>query len=123
MQANLLPPPYGLSDNEFSLLDQTDLVFIDPVSTGYSRPVEGQKARDFHGFKKDIESVGRFHPAVYHPLRALVLTQIPGGRKLWHHTFRRALRLSPGTPRSISERHHAYLSGPGFQHTGIRTRQ
>jgi carboxypeptidase C (cathepsin A) len=57
---NLLPPPYGIGDNEFSLLDQTDLVFIDPVSTGYSRPVEGQKARDFHGFKKDIESVGDF---------------------------------------------------------------
>ena len=57
---DLLPPPYGLADNEFSLLDQTDLVFIDPVSTGYSRPVEGQKARDFHGFKKDIESVGDF---------------------------------------------------------------
>jgi carboxypeptidase C (cathepsin A) len=56
----LLPPPYSLSDNEFSLLDQTDLVFIDPVSTGYSRPVEGQKAREFHGFKKDIESVGDF---------------------------------------------------------------
>ena len=57
---NLLPPPFGLADNEFSLLDQTDLVFIDPVSTGYSRPVEGQKAREFHGFKKDIESVGDF---------------------------------------------------------------
>ncbi len=56
----LLPPPYRLADNEFSLLDQTDLVFIDPVSTGYSRPVEGQKAIDYHGFKKDIESVGDF---------------------------------------------------------------
>ena len=56
----LLPPPYSLTDNEFSLLDQTDLVFIDPVSTGYSRPAEGQKAREFHGFKKDIESVGDF---------------------------------------------------------------
>ncbi len=57
---NLPKPPYQLVDNEFSLLDQTDLVFIDPVSTGYSRPVEGQKAKDFHGFKKDIESVGDF---------------------------------------------------------------
>ncbi len=56
----LLPPPYGLTDNEFSLLDQTDLVFIDPVSTGYSRPVEGQKAKEFHSFKKDIEIVGDF---------------------------------------------------------------
>ncbi len=55
-----LPPPYRLVDNEFSLFDLTDLVFIDPVSTGYSRPVEGQKAGDFHGFKKDIETVGDF---------------------------------------------------------------
>jgi carboxypeptidase C (cathepsin A) len=53
-------PPYKLADNEFSLLDQTDLVFIDPVSTGYSRPAEGQKAREFHGFKQDIQSVGDF---------------------------------------------------------------
>ena len=57
---SLLPPPYHLVDNQFSLLDKTDLVFIDPVSTGYSRPAEGQKAREFHGFKKDIESVGDF---------------------------------------------------------------
>jgi carboxypeptidase C (cathepsin A) len=54
------PPPYRLVDNEYSLLDLTDLVFIDPVSTGYSRPVPGEKAREFHGFKKDIESVGEF---------------------------------------------------------------
>ena len=53
-------PPFRLTDNEFSLLDETDLVFIDPVSTGYSRAVEGQKPKDWHGFKKDIESVGDF---------------------------------------------------------------
>ncbi len=56
----LPPPPYRLTDNEFSLLDVTDLVFIDPVSTGFSRPVVGEKAKEFHGFKKDIESVGDF---------------------------------------------------------------
>lgn len=54
------PPPFKLTDNEYSLLDETDLVFIDPVSTGYSRPVEGQKPVEWHGFKKDIESVGDF---------------------------------------------------------------
>lgn len=53
-------PPFRLTDNEHSLLDQTDLVFIDPMSTGYSRPVEGQKAKEWHGFKKDISSVGDF---------------------------------------------------------------
>ncbi len=53
-------PPFRLVNNDFSLLDVTDLVFIDPVSTGYSRPVEGQKAREWHGFSKDIGSVGDF---------------------------------------------------------------
>ncbi len=57
---NPLPPPYRLVDNEYSLLDVTDLVFIDPVSTGYSRAVPGEKPKQFHGFKKDIESVGDF---------------------------------------------------------------
>jgi len=57
---NPLPPPYQLVENEFSLLDKTDLVFIDPVSTGYSRAVPGEKAKQFHGFEKDIESVGEF---------------------------------------------------------------
>ncbi len=54
------PPPYTLVDNAFSLLDETDLVFIDPVSTGFSRAVPGEKPKQFHGFKKDIESVGDF---------------------------------------------------------------
>jgi carboxypeptidase C (cathepsin A) len=53
-------PPYNLTNNEYSLLDSTDLVFIDPISTGFSRVVAGEKAADFHGFKKDIESVGDF---------------------------------------------------------------
>ncbi len=54
------PPPYTLVDNPYSLLDQTDLVFIDPVSTGFSRVVPGEKPKQFHGFRKDIESVGDF---------------------------------------------------------------
>ena len=57
---DLPAPPYRLVPNEHSLLDVSDLVFIDPVSTGYSRPVPGEKAKDFHTFKKDIESVGDF---------------------------------------------------------------
>jgi carboxypeptidase C (cathepsin A) len=56
----LPPPPYKLTDNEFSILDETDIVFIDPMNTGYSRPVAGEKPREWHGFKKDIESVGDF---------------------------------------------------------------
>ncbi len=59
-EGGLLPPPYRLSPNEQSLLDETDLVFIDPVSTGFSRAAPGEKPRDFHTFKRDIESVGDF---------------------------------------------------------------
>jgi carboxypeptidase C (cathepsin A) len=54
------PPPYRLVANEQSLLDVTDLVFIDPVNTGYSRVMAGEAAKQFHGFKRDIESVGDF---------------------------------------------------------------
>lgn len=59
-EGGLPKPPYQLTDNEFSLLDKADLVFIDPISTGYSRPADGERAKQFHGFKKDIESVGDF---------------------------------------------------------------
>ena len=54
----LPPPPYKLTDNEFSILEETDLVFIDPMNTGYTRPVEGVAPKQWHGFKKDIELVG-----------------------------------------------------------------
>lgn len=53
-------PPFQLINNEFTLLDETDLVFIDPVSTGYSRTVPKEKPEQFHNVKKDIESVGEF---------------------------------------------------------------
>lgn len=53
-----VPPPYELVDNLETLLVHSDLVFIDPVSTGYSRAVSGQKPADYHGFQADIESVG-----------------------------------------------------------------
>jgi carboxypeptidase C (cathepsin A) len=55
-----LPPPYKWQDNEFSWLDETDLVFIDPVTTGYSRPAKDVDAKQFHGFTGDIESVADF---------------------------------------------------------------
>ncbi|MFW9777760.1 MAG: S10 family peptidase [Candidatus Heimdallarchaeota archaeon] len=58
--AKAVPPPYDLVNNEYSILDATDLVFIDPVSTGYSRAVPGEKDAQFHEYKKDIESVGEF---------------------------------------------------------------
>ncbi|QRP47070.1 S10 family peptidase [Amycolatopsis sp. FDAARGOS 1241] len=54
---DLVAPPYGLEDNPESLLVHSDLVFIDPVATGYSRVAEGGESQDYTGFKGDIESV------------------------------------------------------------------
>jgi len=54
------PPPYQVVDNESTWLDRTDLVFIDPVSTGYSRPMPREDAGQFHGLKEDIACVGDF---------------------------------------------------------------
>ncbi len=54
------PPPYKLVDNELSWLDLTDLVFIDPVTTGFSRAVPGESDASYHGLEGDVQSVGEF---------------------------------------------------------------
>ena len=54
------PPPYALTDNQYTLLGDCDLVFIDPVSTGLSRPEKGEEAHQFHGYREDVESLGDF---------------------------------------------------------------
>jgi carboxypeptidase C (cathepsin A) len=47
-------------DNPNTVLDATDLVFIDPVSTGLSRPAKGEDEKQFLGVEEDIEAVGEF---------------------------------------------------------------
>ncbi len=54
------PPPYRLVENKFSMLEFTDLVFIDPVSTGFSRAMTTKEEKNFHGVNEDIKSVGDF---------------------------------------------------------------
>jgi len=53
-------PPYRYEDNVHTWLDQTDLVFIDPVGTGFSRAASDELDKKFCSFKGDIESVGEF---------------------------------------------------------------
>lgn len=52
--------PAKIIDNENSILDMTDLVFIDPVGTGYSRAVNKDEENEFYGYDNDIRSVGDF---------------------------------------------------------------
>ena len=97
-------PPYQLKNNECSILDKTDLVFIDPVSTGFSRAVPGEEAKQFHGFRKDIESVGDF-----------ILLYL-GRYKRWGSP-KFLIGESYGTTRAgglsgyLQERHGTYLNG------------
>jgi carboxypeptidase C (cathepsin A) len=53
-------PPARLAENDLSLLDIADLVFIDPVSTGYSRVAPGVDPKKFHGTQEDVAAVGEF---------------------------------------------------------------
>lgn len=57
---NLPPPPYKLVDNDQTWLTETDIVFIDPVGTGFSRAAKPELGKKFFGLKGDIESVGEF---------------------------------------------------------------
>ncbi len=54
------PPPFEMEDNQHTWFAETDLVFIDPVGTGYSRAARPDLAAKFFGINGDIESVGEF---------------------------------------------------------------
>ncbi|HZH98261.1 MAG TPA: hypothetical protein VEX38_04765 [Fimbriimonadaceae bacterium] len=59
-EGDLPPAPYTLEDNAFTWLEETDLVFIDPVGTGYSRPIKKAGGEKYWGVKGDVESIGEF---------------------------------------------------------------
>jgi len=52
--------PYKMEDNQGTWLDKCDLVFVDPVGTGFSRATKVETARKFNGFTGDIDSVAEF---------------------------------------------------------------
>ncbi len=55
-----LRPPGGLEDNPQSILDVADIVYIDPIATGFSRMAEGEDLHKYHGTLSDVESVAEF---------------------------------------------------------------
>ncbi|KVE34266.1 S10 family peptidase [Burkholderia sp. TSV86] len=54
------PAPYQMEDNSDSLLDKSDLVFVNPVGTGYSAAIAPYKNRDFWGVDQDANSLKQF---------------------------------------------------------------
>ena len=59
-EGEALPPPGSVQDNPDSWLDLTDLVFIDPVGTGYSRPAGESEQSEYSGVRQDAQSVAEF---------------------------------------------------------------
>ena len=99
-----MPGPYSVTDNEDSFLDATDLIFIDAISTGYSRPAPGENPAQFHGIIQDANWFSDF---------------------IYQYITRNERWLSPkfligesyGTTRSaelagvLQDRHEIYLNG------------
>jgi carboxypeptidase C (cathepsin A) len=54
------PPPYPLVDNDYTLLDNADIVMVDPVGTGFSRPAGEAEGTDFWGLDEDAASITQF---------------------------------------------------------------
>ncbi|MEL6626324.1 MAG: peptidase S10 [Bacteroidota bacterium] len=57
---DVLPPPYETIDNPYTWLGETDLVFIDPMMTGYTRPAGEVDKKKFLGYQEDLRLVGDF---------------------------------------------------------------
>jgi carboxypeptidase C (cathepsin A) len=99
-----LRPPGGLEDNPHSILDAADIVYIDPIATGFSRMVEGEDLHKYHGTMSDIESVGEF-------IRLYIL------RKDRWMSPKFLIGESYGTTRAsglaghLADRHQLYLNG------------
>ncbi|WP_409490582.1 S10 family peptidase [Amycolatopsis sp. cmx-11-12] len=97
-------PPYGLTDNQETLLAHSDLVFIDPVSTGYSRAVDGEKATEYHGYTADIESIGEVIRLWVSRKQRWLSPKFLAGES--YGTLRAA-----GLAAHLQERHGMYLNG------------
>ncbi len=99
-----MPAPYTVVDNEDSFLDATDLVFIDAISTGFSRPAPGEAPNQFHGIIADANWFADF---IY---QYITRTERWASPKF-------LIGESYGTTRSaelagvLQERHQIYLSG------------
>ncbi|MGC1483578.1 MAG: hypothetical protein WA789_07295 [Candidatus Acidiferrum sp.] len=99
-----MPAPYTITDNEDSFLDATDLVFIDAISTGFSRPAPGEATAQFHGI---IEDANWFADFIY---------QYITRNDRWASP-KFLIGESYGTTRSaelsgvLQERHQIYMSG------------
>jgi len=97
-------PPYHLVDNENSLLDVTDMVFVDAIDTGYSRVVSGVNNQQFHGVRGDLRSFGEF---INNYLKAY--SRFPSPKYLIGESY--GTIRSAGLAQELQNRHGIELNG------------
>jgi carboxypeptidase C (cathepsin A) len=97
-------PPYKLVDNENSLIDVTDMVFVDAISTGYSRMTAGNNSAQFHGQSGDLRAFGEFiNEYLTH------FSRWPSPKYLIGESY--GTIRSAGLAQEIQERHGVELNG------------
>ena len=116
------PAPYRIEDNPYTLLDKSDLVFIDAMSTGFSRAETAELSKKFLGVTGDIKAFGEF-------IRMYLTRYERWSSPLFlfgesYGTTRAAgIAGLPGRPRSCLQRHFPALDGAAFPDAGRQQEQ
>src|SRR5262245_21757603 len=97
-------PPYRLVDNENTLLDVTDMVFVEAIDTGYSRVVSGVNNQQFHGQSGDLRAFGEFTNAYL-----TTYSRWPSPKYLIGESY--GTIRSAGLAQEIQQRHGVELNG------------
>ncbi len=82
------PAPFKWVENQYSLLDKTDLVFVDAPLCGFSRAVGKGTAKDFAGVDQDVKAFEKFITRYIDRKPAVELTEVFVWRELWDATLR-----------------------------------
>jgi carboxypeptidase C (cathepsin A) len=99
-----MPAPYSVEDNGDSFLDATDMVFIDAISTGYSRPAPGEAPQQFYGVVNDATYFADF---IYQYLTRNERWASPKFLLGESYGTTRSAQLS----KILQDRHQIYLNG------------
>ena len=108
-KGNGVSTPGRLIDNDHTLLTHADLVFIDPVSTGFTRAIDKDEEKAYHHFEKDIEAVGDFVRRYLTTYERWASPKFLAGASYGTTRSGRARRVSPKPLRAIPQWRHPRL--------------
>ena len=108
------PAPYRIVDNESTLLDKADLVFIDPIGTGFSRAVGNAEGKDFWGVDQDVKSLAQFINIYISRNNRWNSPKFLIGESYGTFSLRGPRRISAIQRRNIYQRHGPDLQRPRY---------